>query len=87
MKKKAFTYRPLSNKQKIKNQAKTIRQLNHVSKIAEIRMDYWKSVALEKQQLLNDRDRTIDSLKEQIGRLEFELQVKSKMPFWKKVFR
>lgn len=87
MKKKACTYKPLSNKQRLKNQAKTIRQLYHTCRTSDIRLGYWKSIALEKQQLLNEQDRTIESLKEEIRKLEVELKVQCKKPFWKKVFK
>lgn len=83
MKKKACTYKPLSNKQRIKNQAKTIRQLHHECSVYNRRLDYWYSSALEKQQLINEQARTIESLKSEIKDLGLELTVKK--PFWKRV--
>lgn len=83
MRKKANTYRALSNKQRLKNQAKAIRQLYHTCRTSDIRLGYWKSIALEKQQLINEQARTIESLKSEMRDLELELTVKK--PFWKRV--
>ncbi|MBC8579947.1 hypothetical protein [Zhenhengia yiwuensis] len=80
MKKKACTYKPLSNKQRLKNQARAIRQLykeneqlstenKSLKHALEIEKNYSYDLMQHKKQLENN-------LKEQ-----------PKKSFWKKVFK
>lgn len=79
-----------SNRQKIKAQAKELKKqdkklkrLRHECSTDKIRINYLRATVLEKQQLINEQARTIESLKAEIRDLEVELTAKK--PFWKRV--
>ncbi|MDU6856110.1 MAG: hypothetical protein E6370_17540 [Clostridiales bacterium] len=79
-----------SNKQKVKVQAKTLKKqrkelkrFHHECSTDKIRINYLRATVLEKQQLINEQARTIESLKAEIRELEVELTAKK--PFWKRV--
>ena len=79
-----------SNRQKVKAQAKELNkqdkeleELRHECDTDKIRINYLRATVLEKQQLINEQARTIESLKAEIRDLEVELTAKK--PFWKRV--
>lgn len=73
MKKKSCTYRKLSNKQRLNNQAKTIRQL--YLELGEL-----------KYKLEVETDRANDLLLDR-NKAEEELKAQRVKPWWKKVFK
>lgn len=81
---KKRTPKCLSNRQKVKAQAKELKRLHHECTTDRVRINYLRATVLEKQQLINEQNRTIESLKSEIRNLEIELTIKK--PFWKKVF-
>lgn len=72
-----------SNRQRVKEQAKELKELRHECSTDKIRINYLRATVLEKQQLINEQARTIESLKAEIRDLEVELTAKK--PFWKRV--
>lgn len=72
-----------SNRQKVKAQAKELKRLRHECTTDRVRINYLRATVLEKQQLINEQARTIESLKAEMRRLEVELMTKK--PFWKRV--
>lgn len=73
MKKKAFTYKVLSKKQRLKNQAKTIRQL-------------YLEIGHLKYKLEVETDRANDLLLDR-NQAEAELKTERVKPWWKKVLK
>lgn len=87
---KKMTPKCLSNKQKVKAQVKELnkqdkelKRLQHECSTDKIRINYLRVTVLEKQQLINEHARTIESLKAEVRDLEVELTTKK--PFWKRV--
>lgn len=87
---KKRTPKCLSNRQKVKEQAKTLKEqgkeleeLRHECDTDKIRINYWKALVLEQRKELDKQARTIESLKAEIRDLEVELTAKK--PFWKRV--
>ena len=80
---KKRTPKSLSNRQKVKEQAKELKELRHECSTDKIRINYLRATVLEKQQLINEQARTIESLKAEIRDLEVELTAKK--PFWRRV--
>lgn len=80
---KKMTPKCLSNRQKVKAQAKELKRLCHECTTDKVRINYLRATVLEKQQLINEQDRTIESLKAEVRDLEVELTTKT--PFWKRV--
>ena len=72
-----------SNRQKVKAQAKELKRLRHECTTDRVRINYLRATVLEKQQLINEQARTIESLKAEMRRLEVELMTKK--PLWKRV--
>ena len=68
-----------SNRQK----AKELKRLRHECTTDRVRINYLRATVLEKQQLINEQARTIESLKAEVRDLEVELTTKK--PFWKRV--
>lgn len=79
MKKKACTYKGLSNKQRLKNQAKAIRQL-YIENEQLHTENEWLKRALE-----IEKNYSFD-LMEYKKQLENELKCQPEKTFWKKVF-
>lgn len=79
MKKKVSTYKGLSSKQRLKNQAKAIRQLYRENEQLHTENE-WLKRALE-----IEKNYTYD-LMEYKKQLENELKGQPKKTFWKKVF-
>ena len=80
---KKRTPKCLSNRQKVKEQAKELKRLRHECTTDRVRINYLRATVLEKQQLINEQARTIESLKAEVRDLEVELTAKK--PFWKRV--
>lgn len=80
---KKMTPKCLSNRQKVKAQAKELKRLRHECTTDRVRINYLRATVLEKQQLINEQARTIESLKAEVRDLEVELTTKK--PFWKRV--
>lgn len=80
---KKMTPQCLSNRQRVKAQAKELKRLRHECTTDRVRINYLRATVLEKQQLINEQARTIESLKAEIRDLEVELTTKK--PFWKRV--
>ena len=87
---KKRTPKCLSNKQKFKIQAKTLKkqrkeleELRHECDTDKVRINYWKSLVLEQRKEIDKQARTIESLKAEVRELEIELTTKK--PFWKRV--
>ena len=87
---KKMTPKCLSNRQKVKAQVKELnkqdkelKRLQHECSTDKIRINYLRATVLEKQQLINEQARTIESLKAEVRDLEVELTTKK--PFWKRV--
>lgn len=87
---KKMTPKCLSNRQKVKAQVKELnkqdkelKRLQHECSTDKIRINYLRATVLEKQQLINEQARTIESLKAEVRYLEVELTTKK--PFWKRV--
>ena len=87
---KKRTPKCLSNKQKVKIQAKTLKkqrkeleELRHECDTDKVRINYWKSLVLEQRKEIDKQARTIESLKAEVRELEIELTTKK--PFWKRV--
>lgn len=83
-KRKKITTKYLSNRQKVKEQAKEIQKLKRECMSYEVRNNFLRTTVLEKQKLINEQDKNIESLKGEIRDLEIKMSVKK--PFWKKVF-
>ena len=80
---KKMTPKCPSNRQKIKAQAKELKELRHECTTDKIRINYWKAIVLEQRKEIDKQTRTIESLKAEIRDLEVELTAKK--PFWKRV--
>ena len=80
---KKRTPKCLSNRQKVKEQGKELKRLCHECTTDRVRINCLRATVLEKQQLINEQTRTIESLKAEIRELEVELTAKK--PFWKRV--
>ncbi|MFR0781189.1 MAG: hypothetical protein ACLSH8_16510 [Zhenhengia sp.] len=80
---KKMTLKCPSNRQRVKEQAKELKRLRHECTTDKVRINYLRATVLEKQQLINEQARTIESLKAEIRDLEVELTAKK--PFWKRV--
>ena len=87
---KKRTPKCLSNRQKVKAQAKELKKqykklkrLRHECSTDKIRINYWKSIVLEQRKEIDKQARTIESLKAEVRDLEVELTTKK--PFWKRV--
>lgn len=80
---KKLTPKCLSNRQKVKEQAKELKELRHECTTDKIRINYWKAMVLEQRKEIDKQARTIESLKAEVRNLEVELTAKK--PFWKRV--
>ena len=77
----------LSNRQKVKEQAKELKRLCGACNLYEARVASWKKIALEEQHKCNEKDKEIQQqatecrkLKDKLARLQ-----EAKQPFWKRV--
>ena len=82
-KQKKTTPKNLSNRQKVKEQAKELKKLRKECNSYEIRNEYLREIVLDKQILINEQVRKIESLKSEVSNLEINLSAKK--PFWKRV--
>lgn len=86
-KRKKTTPKNLSNRQKVKEQAKEISKLRSECKVYEKRIESLREIAVSKQMECDEKDQANSRLNMQNKRLEEKLRSiqKVKKPFWKRV--
>lgn len=89
-KRKKMEAKVLSNRQKVKEQAKALnkkeqelQKLYHENEGYNIRINYLRASILDNQKVMNEQNGQIEALKAEVR--ELEIKVMTKRPFWKRV--
>lgn len=81
-----MTAKCISNRQRVKVQAKEIKKLRNACNVHEIRVEHWKNIAIGEQRRCNGKDNEIQRLMTQNKQIEEKVtKLQEKKSFWKRV--